>query len=53
MDIDLVLDEIKAALRKVVKGGVTRSQIELDNFKITVYKVGSIIRIDIKETLNS
>lgn len=53
MDIDLVMEEIKAALKKVVKGGVTKSQIELDNFKITVYKVGGVIRIDIKETLNS
>jgi len=53
MNIDLVMDEIKIALVKVVKGGVTKSQTELDAFKLTVYKVGDVVRIDIKERLNS
>jgi len=53
MDLDLVMSEIKTALVKVMKGGVTKSQTELDNFKLSVYKVGSVIRIDIKEMLNN
>lgn len=53
MNLDSVLDEIKIALVKVVEGKVQKSQTELDDFKLTVYRVGDVVRIDIKERLNS
>ena len=49
MDLTLVLREIEAALTKVIKEGVTKSQTENDSFKITVYRVGGVVRVDIKE----
>uniref|UniRef100_A0A6M3KRJ5 Uncharacterized protein n=1 Tax=viral metagenome TaxID=1070528 RepID=A0A6M3KRJ5_9ZZZZ len=53
MDLALVIKEIEISLVKVVRGGVQKSQTELGDFKLTVYKVGGVIRIDIKERLNS
>lgn len=49
MDIDLILNEIRAALVKVTSGGVTRCETENENVKLKVYKVVDIIRIDIKQ----
>jgi hypothetical protein len=53
VDIDLLMEEIEIALIKVIKGKVTKSQTEQDEFKLTVYKVGDVVRIDIKQKLNS
>jgi len=49
MDIELLLDEIKVALIKVTSGGVTRSETENSDFKLRVYMVADVIRVDIKE----
>lgn len=53
MNVELLMEEIEEPLRKVVSGKVTKTQTELEEFKLTVYKVGDVIRIDIKEKLNS
>jgi len=53
MNIEQIFDEIKAALIKVTSGEHTRSSIENETTKITAYKVGKIVRVDIKEKLNN
>jgi hypothetical protein len=49
MDLVLILRELEASLSAVMNGDSIKIQRENDQVKITTYRVGSIVRVDIKE----
>jgi hypothetical protein len=52
MDLERVVGEIKLALEKMLGEKLTRCETENDQYKLKVYKVVDVIRIDIKEKTN-
>ncbi|MFA6973099.1 MAG: hypothetical protein WC208_17100 [Gallionella sp.] len=52
MDLDRVVDEIKIALTKMTEDKLTRCETENEQYKLKVYKVVDVIRIDIKPKTN-
>lgn len=53
MNVEQIFEEIKTALIKVTSGEATRSSTENASTKITVYRVGQTVRVDIKEKSNN
>ncbi len=50
MNISAVIGEIKTALVKISSGEITKAGVEINGTSVKVYKVGEVIRIDIKES---